>query len=101
MKATAGSKPGVRNQDWTAKRHRAGSRGQRVREVPNVEIDDEFEPGPDPSAIDVLGAEFCLRIVRDLADGGRGESADLDGYDSNDWLQAEGDGAHLLRTPRH
>lgn len=101
MKASVGSKPGVRTPDRMAKRHRAVSRVQRMREVPNVESDDEFELGPEVSAIEMLGAEFCHRIVSDLADGGRGDSADADGYDPSDWLQAEGDGAHLLRTPRH
>ena len=101
MKTSVGSKPRVRDPARMAKRHHARLHGQRVREVPNVEVDDEFEQSPDASAIDVLGAEFCHRIVRDLADGGRGDSADAEGYDPSDWLQAEGDGAHLLRAPRH
>ena len=101
MKASAGSKPRVRNPARMAKRQHAPLHGQRMREVPNVEADDEFEQGPDASAIEMLGAEFCHRIVRDLADGGCGEGAEVDGYDPSDWLQTEADGAHLLQTPRH
>ena len=68
-----------------------------MRDIPNVEADDAFEPGPDASAIDVLGAEFCHRIVRDLADGGLGDGVDAQWHDPSDWLQAEADGAHLLQ----
>ena len=101
MKASVGSKSRVHDPIQVVKRHHAGLHGHRMRDVPNVEVDDEFEQDSDASAVDVLGAEFCHRIVRDLADGGRGEGADVDGYDPNDWLQAEADGAHLLQTPRH
>ena len=101
MKASVGSKPRVRDPARMAKRHHAHLHGQRMREIPNVEVDDAFEQGPEASAIDVLGAEFCHRIVRDLADGGSGEGAEVDGYDPTDWLQSEADGAHLLQTPRH
>ena len=101
MNAAASRKPHGRNLAPTSKRQHAGGRKPRFRDVPNVEVDDEFDQGPDASAIEVLGAEFCHRIVRDLADGGRGEGADADGYDPNDWLQSEADGAHLLQTPRH
>jgi hypothetical protein len=101
MKASVGSKPRVRDPARMAKRHHTHLHGQRMREVPNVEVDDEFEAGPEASAIDVLGAEFCHRIVRDLADGGNDDGAEVDGYDPTDWLQSEADGAHLLQTPRH
>ena len=97
MNASLSSKPRVRKPAPMAKRHSAGVDGRRMRDVPNVEVDDEFEPGPDASAIDVLGAEFCHRIVRDLADGGLGEGGDAQWHDPSDWLQAEADGAHLLQ----
>ena len=68
MKASVGSKPRVRDPARMAKRQHAHWHGQRLREVPNVEVDDAFEQGAEASAIVVLGAEFCHRIVRDLAD---------------------------------
>lgn len=101
MKASVGSKPRARDPARMAKRRHARLHGQRVREVPNVEVDDEFEQDTDASAIEVLGAEFCHQIVRDLADGGSGEGIEVDGCDPNDWLQSEADGAHLLQTRRH
>ena len=86
-----------------AKRRPAGVRGLRVRDIPNVDFDEEFGSGPDApfteGAIDALGAEFCHQVVRDLAEGGQFEGAERDGADPDDWLQAEADGAHLLRSP--
>ena len=97
MNASLSSKPRVRKPAPLAQRHSVGLHGRRMRDVPNVESDDEFAPGQDASAIDVLGAEFCHRIIRDLADGGLSEGVDADWHDPSDWLQAEADGAHLLQ----
>jgi hypothetical protein len=85
-----------------AKRRPAGVRGLRMRDVPNVDVDEEIGAGRDApfaeGAIDALGAEFCHQVVRDLAEGGQFEGAERDGADPDDWLQAEADGAHLLRS---
>jgi hypothetical protein len=97
MNASVSSKPRVRKPAPAAQRHSAERSRRRMRDVPNVQVDDEFAPGPDVSAIDVLGAELCHRIVRDLADGGLAEGADAYWNDPSDWLQAEADGAHLLQ----
>jgi hypothetical protein len=86
-----------------AKRRPAGVRGLRMRDVPNVELDEEIGSGRDvpfaEGAIEALGAEFCHQVVRNLAEGGQFEGAERDGADPEDWLQAEADGAHLLRSP--
>ena len=97
MKAAASGKIHDRKRAPIGRRHSAGLRERHGRDVPIVDFDDEWELDPDVSAIDALGADLCHRIVRDLADGGRSESAEADGSDPNDWLQSEADGAHLLQ----
>jgi hypothetical protein len=103
MREGANSKTHGHERAVMAKRHSTGVRGPRMRDVPNIDIDEALEPGRDApfaeGAIDALGAEFCHRIVRDLAEGGHVEGAEGDGSDPDDWLQAEADGAHLLPSP--
>lgn len=103
MRAAVNSKAHGQQHAVMAKRHSTGARGPRMRDVPNFDVDEEFGQGRDTpfaeGAIDALGAEFCHRIVRDLAEGGQFDGAERDGADPDDWLQAEADGAHLLRSP--
>ena len=91
MRAGVSSKTHGHKRAVMAKRRPADVRGLRMRDVPIVDVDD--------GDIDALGAEFCHQVVRDLAEGGQFEGAERDGADPDDWLQAEADGAHLLRSP--
>ena len=101
MRAVANSKAHGHKRAVTAKQHALGVRGPRMRDVANFDVDEELGLGRDApfaeGAIDALGAEFCHRIVRDLAEGGQFDGAERAGSDPDDWLQAEADGAHLLR----
>ena len=103
MRAGVNSKTHGHQRSVMAKRRPTRVRGLRMRDVPNVDVDEEFGLGRDApfaeGAIDALGAEFCHQVVRDLAEGGQFEGAERDGADPDDWLQAEADGAHLLRSP--
>jgi len=105
MRAGVSSKTHGHKRAVMAKRRPADVRGLRMRDVPivDVDVDEEFGSGRDApfaeGAIDALGAEFCHQVVRDLAEGGQFEGAERDGADPDDWLQAEADGAHLLRSP--
>ena len=103
MRAGANSKTHGHERSVMAKRHLNGIRGLRMRDVPNIDVDEESGLGRDApfaeSAIDALGAEFCHRVVRDIAEGRHVDGAERDGSDADDWLQAEADGAHLLRSP--
>jgi len=86
-----------------SKRHHVGLPWQRMRDVPNVEVDDEFELGPEASlaedAIDALGPDFRHRVIREMAEGGRGDGADEDDHELNDGLHAEAEVAHLRQNP--
>jgi hypothetical protein len=103
MRAGANGKTHGQQRAVMAKRHSTGARGLRRRDVPTFDVDEEIGQSPDApfaeGAIDALGAEFCHRIVRDLAEGGQFEGAERGTADPDDWLQAEADGAHLLRSP--
>lgn len=103
MRAGANSKTHRHERSVTAKRPLSGMRGLRMRDVPNIDVDEESGLGWNgpfaESAIDALGAEFCHRVVRDIAEGRHVDGAERDGSDPDDWLQAEADGAHLLRSP--
>ena len=103
MTASVNSKTHGHQRAVMAKRRPPGVHGLRMRDVPNVDVDEELGLGRDApfaeGAIEALGAEFCHKIVRDLAEGGQFEGAERDGADPDDWLQAEADGAHLLHSP--
>ena len=47
MRVNAGNKTHGRNAARMAKRHAIGVGGRRMRDVPNVEVDEEFGQGPE------------------------------------------------------
>jgi hypothetical protein len=82
----------------------ARSSGIRLRGVPNIEADDQFEPGPEQVAaddvLDALDPDMRHRMISETAYRRHAERGYDDGYDLEDWLQAEVDVDHLVRSPR-
>ena len=104
MGASANGKRHRRSAVEPSQRHVVRSPGTRMRDVPNVDVDDDFDLSPDrPFAgdvIDALDPDLRHRMVSETAHRRHGECGYDDGYDLDDWLQAEADLDHLLYHPR-
>ena len=66
--------------------------------------DDEGEQGPDQpfaaGAQDTIDPDLRHRMISEIAYHRYVERGYADGYDLDDWLQAEGDVDHVLLNPR-
>jgi hypothetical protein len=103
MKASANGKRVSRKSTATA----AGRRAVRVPAMQlrdEFGIDDDLEPGLDVAfadeAMDEIDPNLRHRMVSETAYRRHGECGYEDGYDLEDWLQAEADVDHLLHNPR-
>ena len=103
MKASAGNNGRRRNAAGTSKPHAARSPGMHMRNVPDVAFDDEFGARGDRSFadefIDAIDPNLRHRLVSEAACRRHGGSGYDDGYDLDDWLQAQADVDHLLFDP--
>jgi hypothetical protein len=70
------------------------------RSVPIIDEDSESEPLPDQpfaeGAQDTIDADLRHRMISEAAFHRYGERGYADGYDLDDWLQAEAEVDHLL-----
>jgi hypothetical protein len=75
-----------------------------MRDVSDIAVDDELESGPDRSfaddVMDEIDPNLRHRMVSETAYRRHGECGYEDGYDLEDWLQAQADVDHLLHNPR-
>jgi len=88
----------------STRRPRVRAAGVPARDVPNVEADTEFDAGSiapfADDAMDELDPNLRHRMVSETAYRRHGECGYEDGYDLEDWLQAEADVDRLLHNPR-
>ena len=88
----------------TAKRHSVRSLGNPTRDVPNIEADAEFELDSNApfagEVMDEIDPNLRHRMISETAYQRHGACGYEDGYDLDDWLQAEADVDHLLHNPR-
>jgi predicted acyl esterase len=98
----AATVPATRRKTRTPVRKRSGPAHPRGGAVAVPDIDDEFEPDQPfaEGALDAIDPELRHRMVSEAAYRLYGERGYEDGYDLDDWLQAEAAVDHLLLNPR-
>ena len=71
--------------------------------VATLEIEDEMEPDQPfaEGALDAIDPDLRHRMISEAAYRYYGERGYEEGYDVDDWLQAEADVDHLLLNPRN
>jgi predicted acyl esterase len=78
----------------------ARPRASRMHDVPNLVTEDEFEQLPDQpfaeSSVDAVDPDLRHRLVSEAAYQRYVDRGYADGYDLDDWLQAEAAIDHLL-----
>jgi hypothetical protein len=97
----AGKRPAAkRGPAATAAASAARPRASRMHDVPNVMTEEDFEQLPDQpfaeSSVDALDPDLRHRLVSEAAYQRYVDRGYADGYDLEDWLQAEAAVDHLL-----
>ena len=105
MSASASSKRHPRKAAVaTATRHPVHPPGTRKCAVADIEADADFDAGSNAplvdEVLDEIDPDLRHRMVSETAYRRHGECGYEDGYDLEDWLQAEADVDHLLHNPR-
>ena len=71
--------------------------------IATPDIEDEMQPDQPfaEGALDAIDPDLRHRMISEAAHRYYGERGYADGYDLDDWLQAEADVDHLLLNPRN